>query len=111
MYMHDWTETQLAGLESDFNLQGTELDGAEILLASYTYEDYSGSAYVLFRKDGKLWEVYGSHCSCYGLEEDQWEPEETNLENLERLVDKAHWTVSDCHAELVEIVRKLRAES
>ena len=111
MYMHDWKETQLEGLKHDFALHGTELDGAEILLASYTYEDYSGSAYVLFRKDGKLWEVHGSHCSCYGLEEDQWDPEETSLEHLERLVDEACWTVRDCHAELVEVVLKLRKES
>lgn len=53
-----------------------QLDGAEILVASYMNEGYSGSAFVLYRKDGKLYEVNGSHCSCYGLE-GQWGPEET----------------------------------
>lgn len=48
----------------------------DILLATYEYEHYSGSAFVLFERDGKLFEVHGSHCSCYGLE-GQWEPEET----------------------------------
>lgn len=53
----------------------------EVLLAYYTYEDYSGSAFVLYQKDGKLFEVHGSHCSCYGLE-GQWEPEETTYAAL-----------------------------
>ena len=54
-----------------------------ILFATYTYENYEGSAWVLFynEEDGKLYEVNGSHCSCYGLE-GQWEPEETTLDAL-----------------------------
>lgn len=59
-----------------------------IILADYTYEDYSGSAYVLFEGiDGKLYEVYGSHCSCYGLE-DQWSIEETTVEAFQELIDR-----------------------
>lgn len=56
-------------------------DNVEILIADYTYEDYYGSAWVLFRdtNNGKLYEVHGSHCSCYGLE-DQWSPEEANID-------------------------------
>jgi hypothetical protein len=50
---------------------------AEILFATYDTPSYEGSAMVLFRQDGKLWEVHGSHCSCMGLE-DQWGPEETS---------------------------------
>jgi hypothetical protein len=53
----------------------------EILLAAYTDEDYTGDAYVLARKDGKLYEVEGGHCSCYGLE-DQWKPMEVTIEYL-----------------------------
>ena len=40
---------------------------------------------MLFRKDGKLYEVNGSHCSCYALE-GQWEPEETTVEALRHRV-------------------------
>jgi hypothetical protein len=47
----------------------------EILYASYG--GYEGWAFVLFKRKGKLYEVTGSHCSCYGLE-GQWEPEETS---------------------------------
>ena len=35
----------------------------------------------LFERDGKLYEVFGGHCSCYGLE-DQWKPEETTTAAL-----------------------------
>lgn len=53
----------------------------EILYAVYEQPDYEGSAFVLYRRDGKLYEVNASHCSCYGLE-DQWKPEETTWEAL-----------------------------
>ncbi|MDQ0174418.1 hypothetical protein [Bacillus chungangensis] len=53
-----------------------------ILFASYGQDNYTGDAWVLFEKEGKLFEVNGSHCSCYGLE-DQWFPEEVILEELE----------------------------
>lgn len=54
------------------------------------------SAFVLYKKDGKLWEVHGSHCSCHGLSESdclgettsQWEPEETTVEALEHRATK-----------------------
>lgn len=60
----------------------SSFDNVNIILASYSYECYSGEAFVLFEEDGKLYEVNGSHCSCYGLE-DQWTPEEVDLEELE----------------------------
>jgi hypothetical protein len=62
-----------------------EFKGAEILLASYGTPSYEGYAFVLFRRDGKLYEVNGSHCSCYGLE-GQWDPEETTTEALRHRV-------------------------
>ena len=49
----------------------------EILFASYGGCSYAGDALVLFERDGKLFEVNGSHGSCYGLE-GQWNPEETS---------------------------------
>lgn len=52
-----------------------------ILFASYGQDNYSGDAFVLFERDKKLFEVNGSHCSCYGLE-GQWSPEETTLEAI-----------------------------
>lgn len=54
-------------------------DDKDIVLcyADYECESYDGSATVFyFRKStGKYYEAYGSHCSCYGLE-DQWNKDE-----------------------------------
>jgi hypothetical protein len=65
--------------EYDYDMIDTE--GVEILLSHYEAGGYEGSAFVLFRKDGKLYEVNASHCSCYGLE-GQWSPEETTIAAL-----------------------------
>jgi len=54
---------------------------AEILLAYYGYGSYCGASFVIYRLDGKLYEVNGSHCSCNGLE-GQWSPEETSVAAL-----------------------------
>lgn len=94
-YLNDWEETKLDGLKGDFGITDSDLDGVSIILASYLYEDYSGSAYVLFERDGKLWIVEGGHCSCYGLsdsdysgnETTQWQPEETTIESLQAIID------------------------
>lgn len=67
------------------------LDGAIVYLAWYGYGDYCGASLVVFEKDGQLYEVNASHCSCYGLE-GQWEPEETSWEALKM----RKWWGSDC---------------
>lgn len=59
----------------------TKYDGVNIMLAWYEVDGYEGYAFVLFNKDGKLYTVEGSHCSCYGLE-GQWSPDETTAEAL-----------------------------
>lgn len=103
IYLHDWAESKFEGMCEDFD--GTrwsayreseikshekpEFQGIEVLLASYTYRDYEGEAFVLFRKDGQLFEVNGGHCSCYGLE-GQWKPEETTIEALEHRVKEGN---------------------
>jgi hypothetical protein len=68
---------------ADFCIDASELKGAKVLYALREYGDYCGSCFVLFKRDGKLYDVNGSHCSCYGLE-DQWSPEETSVEALYR---------------------------
>lgn len=66
-----------------------------ILFASYGQANYSGDAWVLFEKDGKLFEVNGGHCSCYGLE-GQWdEKEEVLLEELENRLLKGSFGEDD----------------
>jgi hypothetical protein len=55
----------------------------KILIADYSYENYSGNAFVLFEQNGQLFEVHGSHCSCYGLE-NQWDADLTSREDIRR---------------------------
>ena len=81
MFLGDWTGNGASAVLHDFEAKPEDSDGHDILFAWYVYEDYSGSAFVLTRKGGQLYEVNGSHCSCYGLE-GQWEPEETTIEAL-----------------------------
>lgn len=64
----------------DFHVEMKEFDGARVLMAAY-HSDYEGTAFVLFERGEKMYEVHGSHCSCYGLE-DQWEPSEVTIEEL-----------------------------
>lgn len=64
----------------------------EILVAYESVGSWGcdSSSYFLLRDkaDGKLYEVRGSHCSCYGFE-GQFEPEEATLEYLKS--DKFHF--------------------
>lgn len=76
----------------------------KILFASYGSENYSGDAFVLFAEKGKLYEVNGSHCSCYGLE-GQWSPEKTSLKALKHRLEKGtlgkdDWCGNEFAAEL-----------
>lgn len=64
-----------------YEAPANSLDNAVVHLAWYGYGSYCGSSLVVFEKDGKLYEVNGSHCSCNGLE-GQWEPEETSWDAL-----------------------------
>lgn len=66
---------------SQFSIGEDELKDVRIIAATYDNEGYDGSAMIVFRKEGKLYEVHGSHCSCYGLE-GQWNPEEISYEAL-----------------------------
>ncbi len=90
MYLNNWKS--LDDMKDDFwpdygEELKDELDGASVLLASYGTPSYEGYAFVLFERDGKLFEVNASHCSCYGVE-GQWKPEETTVEALLHRVEK-----------------------
>jgi hypothetical protein len=50
----------------------------DFIYADYDTLAYEGYAFAIFLKDGKLYEVNGSHCSCNALE-DCWDPEETSV--------------------------------
>ena len=81
VYLNHWHD--LAGMCANFEIEEAELEPYDVLLASYDFEGYEGFAFVLLRdrRDGKLYEVNGGHCSCCDLE-GQWDVEETTIESL-----------------------------
>jgi hypothetical protein len=99
VFLNDWSDQE--DVLSDFDGERWEWKSEKkvqrdikILFASYGHENYSGDAWVLFEQDGKLYEVSGSHCSCYGLE-GQWNPEEVVLEELEHRLLKGTFGEDD----------------
>lgn len=99
VYLNDWKCKE--DLERDFQC---DLSDVNILFASYTYEDYSGDAWVLYEKDGKLYEVNGSHCSCYGLEEQWSDSEEVLLEVLHHRFKKGTYGAGEYKTEIQEFL-------
>jgi hypothetical protein len=79
LYVGPWSDAQ--DVCSAFNEPKGTLKGCRVFVACYDQQDYSGSAFVLYAKGKTLYEVHGSHCSCYGLEE-QWSPEDTTIDSL-----------------------------
>lgn len=73
--------SDIESVRSNFGIDDTMVSDREILFAYYGYESYCGSATVLFKRNGKLYEVAGSHCSCRGLE-GQWNPSEVTWDQL-----------------------------
>ena len=76
-------------VKREFAVKDDSLNNAFIILAWYGYGDYDGSAFVLFEREGQLYEVNGGHCSCYGLEE-CWDPEETDAKALIHRIDNGN---------------------
>ena len=97
VYYGDWKN--LEDMLRNFCISKEVVEDYEILYAWYEYADYSGSAFVLLKKDDKLYEVNGGHCSCYGLE-DQFDLEETMPEAI---LKRRHFGVN------AEIVKDLEA--
>jgi len=75
----------------------------QILFASYGGRSYEGDAWVIFTKDRKLYEVNGSHCSCFGLE-GQWKPEETSWEAIAMRNLKSFECLADHDDEAIDFI-------
>lgn len=79
-YFYDLFDS-VEAIRADFCAPDALSHGSVLIAASYSYEDYSGFAAVVYVNDGAVYEVYGSHCSCYGLE-GQWKPELAHVGEL-----------------------------
>jgi hypothetical protein len=70
----------------------------DVIYCSFDGGGYEEWCYVLFVKDGELFEVEASHCSCYGFE-GQWRPTRTVWAAvLSRLFSKNPETASELRA-------------
>lgn len=85
VYLGNWDG--LDDVLRDFAVDKSVVKGYRVIVAGYSYEDYSGSAFVLLKKGHKYYEVHGSHCSCYGLE-GQFDIEESSKASLKHRVDQ-----------------------
>ena len=106
VFLNDFSDAE--SVFSNFELDKEKRDGINILFASYGQDHYSGDAYVLFEKNGKLFDVSGSHCSCYRLE-NQFDPSETTIEALtlaltEGKMGKDDWCGNEFAKELKEFI-------
>ena len=74
-------------IASSYEITEEELDKYDILLAYQSVGSWGcdSMAHLIMRRkeDDALMYNQGSHCSCYGFE-DQFEPEETSKEELQR---------------------------
>jgi hypothetical protein len=76
-------------------------DADHIWVAVYVQESYEGGAYVLYERNGDLFEVRGGHCSCHGLE-GQWAPEATTLAAIRFRVDRGGYVFSAPDSEYMD---------
>jgi hypothetical protein len=84
--LKDYTHEQVQEhLQTSWSAPKEEVEQYEILIA---YEsvgcsgcDSTGFFLLKHKETGRLYEVHGGHCSCYGFE-DQFEPKETTVKYL-----------------------------
>ena len=72
-------------IAEDFEIPAGSLADCEIIVAYMSVGDYGcdSGAFIVFRRNGILYEVNGAHCSCHGFGEQdysgsggtQWQPE------------------------------------
>lgn len=61
----------------------------EHVFAAYDQECYEGSALVVYKDATGYHSVEGSHCSCYGLE-DQWKPHDETRDTIRHQATQAN---------------------
>ncbi len=79
----------------------SDFDG-EVIYAHYEQDSYDGYANVVFMSGSQFYYSEGSHCSCYGLE-DQWSPEEITIESILHMArhGTGFWNQNSGFAELL----------
>ena len=79
-------------LVEEYKADSNIVNDLEILIGYESVGSWGcdSSSFFLFRdKEGKLYEVHGSHCSCYGFE-DQFDLEFTTIEALKFRINESY---------------------
>ncbi len=77
------------------------------VFAEYQVSGYEGYSTVISSKDGKKFNVVeGSHCSCYGLE-NQWEPTDHTKKDLEKMMEATYGFFHDHRSELEKWIERI----
>ena len=96
-------------ISSDYSIElhDPKLDEFEILLAYQEDESYESQSWFLLqdRASGDLYELHGSHCSCYGYE-GQWTPEKTTIPYLQSAHFSPNCYDNSCRVQIKEFVAK-----
>lgn len=79
--------TDLEDVIREFQITSADVKGYKVVVAIYNHEGYEGDAYLLLKKGAAYYEVHGSHCSCYGLE-DQFSLEATTKDAIKHIQTK-----------------------
>lgn len=88
-----------AKIANDFGIPEEHLEGCTLIVAYMSVGSYGcdSAAFVVFEKEGNLYEVNASHCSCYGFSESdysgdtrtQWKPEA--VEDVQAILQRSDW--------------------
>jgi len=93
LFLEDLSGMTEEGLEDHINysFETTIPNDAKFIIAYESVGNWGcdSSAWFLFVSGGKMYEVYGSHCSCYGFE-GQWKPDETSIVALKDRAETGH---------------------
>lgn len=85
-FVENWAGKDWTAVQGAFRMDAPQPH--EVLVACYDSESCEGCAHVLYRNGTSYFYVKGSHCSCFGLEE-QWDPEEYTLETLVSMLERS----------------------
>ena len=105
MYYGNWTCWN--DVARDFSIDSNFMGNIFVLFAAYDTPDYEGYATVVFINEGKFHIVEGSHCSCFGLE-DQWLPDEMPFEALLRMAKEGFGMLNQYGPEFENALRIVR---
>ena len=98
MEVYDGRFGSWADVQREFQMDMPEPD--DVIYAEYDTPYYEGYANVIYRNGDRYYWAYGSHCSCYGLE-NQWDPEEYDARQLVEVLGRGnHWRLSESGREV-----------